>query len=56
MLGIPITSGGGPLLPYFDDRCKTVMGRSLREDNELVWDRLCILIRKRNAVAHRGWS
>ena len=54
VLGMQITAGGKPLLHYFDDRCKTVKGRSLREENESLWDRLRALITARNGVAHRG--
>jgi hypothetical protein len=54
MLGMQITAGGKPLLHYFDDKCKIVMGRSLREGNEPLWDRLRALITARNGVAHRG--
>jgi hypothetical protein len=54
VLGMQITAGGKPLLHYFDDQCETVKGRSLREDNEPLWDRLRALITARNDVAHRG--
>jgi hypothetical protein len=54
VLGIALTVGGNPLLRYFDARCKTVIGRSLREDDEALWCRLTCLNSTRNHVAHRG--
>ncbi len=54
VLGVEITVGGRPLLRYFDDRCKNVIGRSLREDDQRLWDKLTALNSTRNDVAHQG--
>jgi hypothetical protein len=54
VLGADITAGGGPLLRYFDQRCKAVLGHSLREDDEDLWNRLDDLREARNKVAHEG--